>query len=871
VTHGQSSAVPAAPAGTSSQGLPSSARQNAARFVQAAIEALVLLMACLAPWAFGGVDRRFEQAACAVIAVLLVLWSVRAWIERRLVWHKCPLAVCLALLALVGTAQLIRLPPSTLGWLSPATSSLYQELLPAEPEVLETGELVQSASQPGSTLSLYPAATRRTVFRALAVLFLFLAVRNNVSPAGGLRRLSMVMLANAALLSLFGFVQFFTSPRGLLYWTYPSAGTVFGPFVNRNHFAFYANIAIGLGLGLLLSRGRASAGMSDPPGAAHASAGRREGGLPRAFAQLLEDPAALWISTALGLTLAATVFCLSRGGFVALLGASAVCGVLALSGRRDGWRPAAVILAIAVGACVLTWFGYERIAARLGTLWSGELLQDDRLKLLTRGWSCFQQFPLLGTGYGTFPFIEPIYIHDAADVGSIYRYAHNEYLQAAIEGGLLRLCLAVVAVALVYRQAGRALRTRTLARYRGFVIGGLFGFTTVVIHSFFEFGLQMPAIAILVTVLAAHLSGLGSAATAESRAAVTQPDQEVDATLIRLGGAAPVLASAVAILLGALLVQTSAELARAENLRRAAQNWRVTATSAGRQLRALRTVAASLAPDAELEIALGEACLEYDRQIRETAAAGTSSPNRLDSLRHLIRGRDLCPLLPVPHVRLAANHGHLQRGDSPGTYLDRARRVAPADPYLWFLCGTWELSAGQPRRAWASWRRSLELSDRHLPRILAAAGTHLTAAEMLQQVLPDQSGVLLSAAREYAASTEPAAAARSRVFLSRAMSLLHTQHDVSADEWARLAATHTLLGEIDEAVAAWERALALAPTHVPWRYAVAEQLYERGRLDEARKQLRLVLAYEPRHSRALALLKDVTRRLTERSLDPQSP
>src|SRR5713101_3858443 len=42
-------------------------------------------------------------------------------------------------------------------------------------------------------------------------------------------------------------------------------------------------------------------------------------------------------------------------------------------------------------------------------------------------------------------------------------------------------------------------------------MGALFGFTALVVHSFVDFGLHIPAIAFLATVLCAHLCALGSA------------------------------------------------------------------------------------------------------------------------------------------------------------------------------------------------------------------------------------------------------------------------------------------------------------------------------------------------------------------------
>ena len=91
------------------------------------------------------------------------------------------------------------------------------------------------------------------MIRLLAVVLLFVVVRNNLAELGALRRLALAMLVNGSALAAFGLLQQFTSPPGTVYWTYPTLGRVYGPFVCKNHFAGYVNLCIGLALGLLLA------------------------------------------------------------------------------------------------------------------------------------------------------------------------------------------------------------------------------------------------------------------------------------------------------------------------------------------------------------------------------------------------------------------------------------------------------------------------------------------------------------------------------------------------------------------------------------------------------------------------------------------
>ena len=178
-------------------------------------------------------------------------------LDGQLSWRKCPVAVCLAAWILLGLWQLTPLPRGLLSRISPVTARMYDRLLPAQPEVLPFGE-PRGVSMPpaGSTLSFYPGATRRELARYLAILLLFAVVRNNIASSASLRRLGIAAFVNGSLLALFGLVQAFSADPETIYWSYPAPGAtgVFGPFINRNHFAFHMNVCVGLGAGLLLSR-----------------------------------------------------------------------------------------------------------------------------------------------------------------------------------------------------------------------------------------------------------------------------------------------------------------------------------------------------------------------------------------------------------------------------------------------------------------------------------------------------------------------------------------------------------------------------------------------------------------------------------------
>ncbi|MGL4554726.1 MAG: hypothetical protein ACRC33_26465, partial [Gemmataceae bacterium] len=266
---------------------PNRATGGLSGWVRAAMEGVVLLLVAGLPWTFSAVAPLAERAAFTAVAALMVLWALRMVLERRPIWVNCPVTLCLAGLFLLGAWQITPLPPAALAGLSPGTPAVLGPLLPADGT---PGWLAA-----GSALSLYPAATHAHLSRLLALLALYAAVRSNVASTESLRRLAAVALVNGFLLALVGLLQFFSSPRDVIYWSFRSPAQVFGP-MNRNDFACHLNLCIGLGVGLLLSARRVKSRLAD-------------------------DPLSLWIGAALVLMMAALAVCLSRGGIVCLVGA----------------------------------------------------------------------------------------------------------------------------------------------------------------------------------------------------------------------------------------------------------------------------------------------------------------------------------------------------------------------------------------------------------------------------------------------------------------------------------------------------------------------------------------------------------------------
>lgn len=861
-------------------------RNTAAVVLRVAIESLLLLMVVASPWAFGAVGEEGEFYLLSAVAGLLMLWALRSVVDSGVRWKAGPPTLCLALLFLSGVWQLAPLPTSVLAVVSPSTSAAYDRLLPSEREQLsEDHDAERSQVHVGSTLSFYPHATRQWLLRFLALALLFVVIRNNLSAVGNIQRFSIAAVINGTLLALFGIVQFFSAERGTLYWTFESDGAVFGPFVNRNHFAFYVNICIGLGLGLLLARGRSLSTERGP---------YRSGKQPiRAhWTRLLQDPISIWLAGALALMLSSVVFCLSRGGFLALLIASVTCVLCSMTCGRHRWKPGALLLAVASALGLTVWLGLEPIEARLATLWDGEAYRGGRGFLLGHCWPILSQYPLWGTGYGTFQYVEALYLHTPADVGSIYEHAHNDYLEDLIEGGLVRLTLRLAFIGLVLHAGYRAYRRSSEALVSAMALGFLFSLSTIVVHSFVEFGLFVPAIAVFATALAAHLCSLGDLTTEGQATAShsldtpsvrTAPERAVaevpPSNLRPLGGTATIVAACTMLSLSLVLYSHGARAVNVKELRRTARDLRSQSLDGlgarGEEIPYLHA-AVSLVPDnALLRFLLADAYLEsYQEQVRQAGSAPERFSNEqraqahrellLPGLRQALLARDLCPLLPASQARLAFYRDEFVRAEPRQAYLLRTKILAPSDPQLWYFCGQQELTDGDRDEALRSWRRSLTLSDRYLFMIVDRGAAAFGADVLFDQLLPPRPVLLLNAAKHlYPGEGD---GVERRQLLEKAFDAFPSTSDFGADELHAAAVLRRMLGQQGEAVATYRSALAESPLQSVWRYELATLLYEAGQYQECRREVQVILAQEPTNPAALQLGERASRKIAEQRL-----
>ncbi len=773
------------------------------------LEWLVLAIIMLSPWAFAAVHPISQLAISIGLSALLLLWVASIVSGRRVTGTCCPVMICLAGIVGFTTLQTISMPTAIMEALTPESVALRSNLH----AIQATGLIGDEPISHPATISFEPGATRAALVKLLALLAFYVVVRYAVASPASFQRLAIASVVNGALLSVVALAQSWSSPNNVLYWNFESQGSAFGPFVCKNHFPFYVNICFGLGTGLLIR--------SLP--SRHRSTSTLEFTL-----ELLRRPSLLWLLAALSLMFTAILFSLSRGGVIAFAAAALFCGSLTLTSnlKRRGWIPLALVAGLVIA--LLGWFGAESVQKRLSTISATDPIEAGRKELWERTIPLVNRFPVTGTGVGTFELVEPQQRRPGDENSLSWEHAHNDYLETLIEGGFPQLLLVVAIIGCVLASSVRTFRYTQSASDRALVLGGLFGFTAVMIHSFGDFGMRMPAITLITAALMAHLMAAGSRRIPISER--SPGSRWLDALVVLMS-----------VLVASVLPLEGLRRAQAEELRLAALRveLRGDPASADTQIRYLAAAVARAPDDGSLRLKLANARYAVYIARRDDPAVDVSRLVRdylHPSLRDYLLLTATSPLRALPYARLAGSRQHLSHPEKAVWYLDRACFLEPSNGEMWYLAGLAWLAEGEADRGWICWRQSLICSSARLPAIVAVASDRLAPAEMLDQLLPPDLALFVAAAQLIPDRS---------VFAGLAADRIPDSAVKTADQWHAHAWLLREAGRPGESIRDYHRALELASTHAEWRLELAELLFTEGEYLLAEQQLQWVIRDDP--------------------------
>jgi O-antigen ligase len=293
-----------------------------------------------------------------------------------------------------------------------------------------------------------------------------------------LKRLGIFFTIFGFLIAVFAVVQQFDG-NGKMYWLIPnqSGWPFYGPYVDHSHYAGLMEMLVPIPLVFAMS------------------------GLFRNAVRLLFGFAALIMGSTIFLSQ-------SLGGIVAFA-AELVALAILLARRRYGSQQLALLglLCVLIGLWVVALqpSGLGARLARLQDPLGKAAGGGDRLLIVKDSFKLIGQRPVLGWGLGTFPVVYPL--SRSFYTNLLVNEAHNDFVQLAVETGLLGCAVMVGFVVLLYRTGLRRMEHWRRDPRASMALAALVGCTGLLVHGLSDFNLQIPANAALFFTLAAIATG----------------------------------------------------------------------------------------------------------------------------------------------------------------------------------------------------------------------------------------------------------------------------------------------------------------------------------------------------------------------------
>ncbi len=451
--------------------------------LESSIYLLTFSILIFSPVPFGSVEpwaRLILQLQAFLLFVLWLLWSMYSDTNPNLsIKNYLPLLT----FVLICLFQIIPLPEFILATLSKNSFEIWEK----NQTILASIGFASESSM--FTISLYPHATWEETLLLLSYIAFGFVVSRMFTAEGQIKTLLIPVFGVSIFEAAYGIYQYLVNSS-----IGTATGFATGTFVNHNHFAGFLEMSIPLALGYVLYLGEWHDKKSKP--------------FIKDLVSSDNFQKQILILFLLAMMLLVIFLSGSRMGIFSTL-LSLVFFYLAYSGfRKSGVKKAWMIFfVLAVALIYGLWIGLYSVFERFLNV---EVDAPVRTLVWKDMLSIIKDFPLFGTGLGTFSYVYPLY-KKYMEAPLVYTYAHNDYLQLIIETGILGFFSITTALTLFLFS-----RVRNLGRFsqkennfRFFMsLGALSGIVSSLIHNLADFNLHIPSNALYFAFLIGFLKAI---------------------------------------------------------------------------------------------------------------------------------------------------------------------------------------------------------------------------------------------------------------------------------------------------------------------------------------------------------------------------
>jgi O-antigen ligase len=314
------------------------------------------------------------------------------------------------------------------------------------------------------------------------------------------RQLIASLLVLGTFEAFYGLIQYLSGWQKIFFYTKKfDLQEATGTYINRNHYAGFLEMVLPLSLALLfyqygkLRRTALSSG-----------ANFKQIVAGRALQRLV-----LCLTVAVVL-FAALLFSRSRMGIVAA--SASLLLMIALAGMSRFHGTVGTLLSsafISLSICLAIWIGPGPIVGRFADVQQEfSAGNQTRLSIWQDARALMRQEPVIGTGLGTFPIAYTAV--QTAFPGQFVNHAHNDYLEIASDIGLPMAIVLFASIFFIFARTVRAFfRTKGLFE-RSVALGCAGSIVAILLHSFTDFNLYIPANALLFSTILGLAVAIGS-------------------------------------------------------------------------------------------------------------------------------------------------------------------------------------------------------------------------------------------------------------------------------------------------------------------------------------------------------------------------
>jgi O-antigen ligase len=423
------------------------------------------ILILLSPLPFGCVGRVFAPLFYIFVLVLSFIAMGQEGKPVQIVAKKKIRFLFIVFLGFL-VFQLIPLPPFLLKLVSPTTAYYISQL---------KGQL--NVFHPVSTV---PFETLGFAARFLVyALFFWALIRVRLNKRGIIAILNILILSSLFQVIL-GLLKYLNGNRYFFLFFHqvkdsdPLVKYLTGTLGNPNHFAFYLGMILPLFLALLFLKLRFfEAGVS----------------LREKITETVDKNRWVLLYAAVPVLLGAGIILTgSRAGIITMVLCFLIFAQLAVylkQGKSIRKKLAFFFIAITAAALFIGVQSTVKKFLSTGFESQGRFLRWPATLAMVR------DFPVFGAGFGTYRY--SFFLYDRDEAGNWSTHAHNDYLETAAEGGILGSMLLFLLVGMVIFSIVKMWWARGHPEIKVLGIGIITSLSAVVLHSFFDFSLRIPA------------------------------------------------------------------------------------------------------------------------------------------------------------------------------------------------------------------------------------------------------------------------------------------------------------------------------------------------------------------------------------------